>query len=544
MGSRVELFAAIRWDHQHEALGIRALARKYDVHRRTVRQAVGSPQPPGRKTPARSAPVRDAVTGWIDAILREDLDAPRKQRHTATRIYERLRDEHDAEVSYSYVAKYVRVRRPEVVAGRRAQDGSLDGFVPQAKEPGAEAEVDFGEVIVSLAGRLTKCYLFAYRLSCSGKAVHRVYACQAQEAFLEGHVAAFEVTGGLPWRHVRYDNLAAAVSKILAGRDRAESARWLAFRSFYGFSAFYCAPGVDGAHEKGGVEGEIGRFRRRWLVPVPVVASLADLNARLAEADVAEDARHVALRPATVGQDFAAEAPKLQPLPGDAFDTATVLWPRVDRYARISIGKCRYSVPARLIGTRIRVALSANELVVLDGGRKVAVHPRLTASGAEHLDLDHYLEILARKPGALPGAAALAQARADGTFTAAHDAFWAAARGKHGDGAGTRALIEVLLLHRRLPAAVVLAGIGAALAAGSVSPDVVAIEARKHAGIPGAGEVADAPWPALRPRPSRAAVITLPARRQAPLPADDRPLPSMTGYDQLLTPPEAREEGA
>jgi hypothetical protein len=132
---------------------------------------------------------------------------------------------------------------------------------------------------------------------------------------------------------------------------------------------------------------------------------------------------------------------------------------------------------------------------------------------------------------------ALAQARAAGTFTAAHDAFWAAARARHGDGAGTRALIDVLLLHRRMPAPAVIAGITAALAAGSCSPDVVAIEARKHAGLPAAGE------PAPVPRPSRAAVVTLASRQQA-LPADSRPLPSMARYDELLTPPAARKEGA
>jgi len=172
------------------------------------------------------------------------------------------------------------------------------------------------------------------------------------------------------------------------------------------------------------------------------------------------------------------------------------------------------------------------------------VHPRLTASGAEHLDLDHYLEILLRKPGALPGSVPLAQARAAGTFTAAHQRLWDAARARLGDGPGTRALIEVLLLHRRLPAASVRAGITAALGAGTCSPDVVAVEARKHAdtagGRAGADEMPAAP--AAGPMPRGASVITLP-RRQAPLPADGRPAPSVTAYDQLLGRPQAGAEG-
>src|SRR5213080_1751403 len=468
---RVELFAAIRFDWQRNQMPIRALARKYDVHRRTVRQAIASPVPPGRKVPERRAVVLDGVRGLIDGMLREDLAAPRKQRHTAKRVFERLCDEHGTRVSYSYVAKYVARRRPEIEAEEdRAWGGGVAGFVPQAKEPGREAEVDFGDVMVCLGGEQARCYLFAFRLSYSGKSCHRVYASQAQEAFLEGHVAAFETCGGVPAGQVRYDNLPVAVAKVLAGRDRAETHRWLSFRAFYGFEAFYCIPGEAGAHEKGGIEGEIGRFRRRWMVPVPECRSLAELNARLAEADAAEDARHIGLRAATVGEDFAAERRFLLPLPSEAFDCAATLWPRVDRYARVSVGKCRYSVPARLIGSRVRVKLSANELRVFDGAALAAVHPRLAAAGAEHLVLDHYLEILARKPGALAGSAALAQARAAGVFTAAHQQFWDRARARLGDGPGTKALIGVLLLHRRMPAAQVTAGITAALAAGSCSP--------------------------------------------------------------------------
>jgi transposase len=537
MERRVELFAAIRFDWQRHQMPVRALARKYDVHRRTVRQAIASPVPPDRKVPERAAPVREAVAGWIDEMLAEDLAAPRKQRHTARRVFERLADERGAQVSYSYVAKYVARRRAEITA--QDQDGAegLAGFVPQAREPGAEAEIDFGDVTVELGGQLARCFMFAFRLSYSGKACHRVFASQAQEAFLEGHVAAFEAAGGVPFRQIRYDNLSPAVAKVLAGRSRTETARWLSFRSFYGFEAFYCQPGTEGAHEKGGIEGEIGRFRRRWFVPVPRAGSLAELNAALAAADAAEDARHVAGRAATVGEDFAAERGLLLRLPPEPFATAAVAWPRVDRYARVSVGKCRYSVPARLIGSRVRVMLAANELRIFDGPKLAAVHPRLIAAGDEHLDLDHYLEILVRKPGALPGSAALAQARAAGVFTSAHEAFWSAARARHGDGAGTRALIEVLLLHRRMPAVQVIAGMTAALAAGSCSVDVVAVEARKHAATAAGPE--PAAWPALRPRPSRAAVITLPARR-APLPPDARPAPSVAAYDQLLTGREGR----
>jgi transposase len=543
MGSRVELYAAIRFDAQRNQMSIRALADKYGVHRRTVREAVASPIPPPRKSPPRRTLVLDAVRESIDGMLVEDLRAPRKQRHTAKRIHERLRAEHDARVSYSYVAKYVHRRRAQLAAQAAARDaaraGVVAGFVPQQHPPGAEAEVDFADLWVRLAGEMTKCFLFTLRLSCSGKAVHRAFASQGQEAFLEGHVAAFEVLGGIPLDKIRYDNLRSAVHRVLFGRNRAESSRWLTFRAHYGFEAFYCIPGKEGAHEKGGVEGDGGRFRRTHLVPVPEVATLAELNARLAAADAAEDERRIDGRAESVGAAFAAEAPLLRPLPAERFDTALWLTARVDRYAQIMVRQVRYSVPARLIGARVRVALSASDLQVFDGPTRVVTHPRVLSRGAAVLELDHYLEILLGKPGALPGSTALAQARAAARFTPAHEAFWAAARARHGDTAGTRALIEVLLLHRRLSRDAVLVGIRAALAAGSVSADVVAIEARKHAATStgtgsGAGDAARTGEP-VAPQRSRAAVVTLGARRHATLPVDERPAPSVRDYDQLLT---------
>ena len=274
MGARVELFARIRRDARIEGLSIRELARRHNVHRRTVRQALESAEPPERK-PRRGVSHRlEPFKAAIDEMLVEDTTAPRKQRHTARRILARLIEEHGAqELSYSTVRDYVRVRRAQIdlAAGRR-----LEVFVPQEHAPGAEAEVDFGEVWVVLGGVKTKCHMFVFRLSHSGKAVHRVYPAQAQEAFLEGHIEAFNEIGGIPVKHIRYDNLTAAVTAVVFGQGRArkENDRWVLFKSHYGFDAFYCQPGIAGAHEKGGVEGEVGWFRRNRLSPMPVVDSL------------------------------------------------------------------------------------------------------------------------------------------------------------------------------------------------------------------------------------------------------------------------------
>ncbi len=386
--SRVELFEAIRRDARREELSIRALADRHGVHRRTVRQALASAVPPARKTPARAAPKLERAKPHIEAMLRSDLDAPRKQRHTARRVWARLVEEHAmSELSYSAVRDYVARRRREILleAGRAPETAC----VPQTHEPGAEAEVDFADLWIDLAGERTKVFLFTLRLSYSGKAVHQVFASQGQEAFLEGHLHAFEVIGGVPADRIRYDNLRCAVSRVLFGRNRLESERWIAFRSHYGFDAFYCQPGPEGAHEKGGVEGEVG-FRRTHLVPVPAVADLAELNARIEAADARDDARRIEHRTMSVGHDFDLERRALRPLPVEGVAPGLVLTPRVDRYARISVRQCRYSVPARLIGARVRVSLRASELVVFDGAREVGPPParggpRLADPGARPL---------------------------------------------------------------------------------------------------------------------------------------------------------------
>ncbi|MFT7866873.1 MULTISPECIES: transposase [Amycolatopsis] len=222
------MFAAIRRDSTIEGLSVRALARKYQVHRRTVREALTSALPkPRKKQPPRRSRL-DPFKPAVDAMLRADLGAPRKQRHTARRIFDRLVAEHEMEgISYATVSDYEGRRRAEV--RREAGREPAEVFIPQTPRPGTDAEVDFGEVRVRLAGRSTCCYLFTFRLSFSGKAVHRVFASCGQEAFLEGHVHAFSVLGGIPTGKVRYDNLRSAVRQVLGfSRARVENERWLA----------------------------------------------------------------------------------------------------------------------------------------------------------------------------------------------------------------------------------------------------------------------------------------------------------------------------
>lgn len=488
-------------------MSIRTLARQHNVHRRTVRQALAAALPPPRVVPPRSAPLMDPLKPIIRAWLDEDRAAPRKQRHTARRVWQRLVEEHGAVIAESTVREHVRELRSEL--------GAAIGTVTivACHPPGDEAEVDFGEATIILAGEPAKVHLFHLRLSCSGKAITLAFLAPEQTAFLEGHAIAFERLGGLPAR-IRYDNLTSAVARVLKGRDRVETDRFALLRSHFDFDAFFCLPGQGGAHEKGGVEGEVGRFRRRHLVPMPKVATMAGLDALLAAADRRDDARRIDGRRATIGQAFADERAHLRPLPAEPFDTALTLRATVDRKARVCVRQRWYSVPARLAGRQVTVRLGARWVEAVHDGRLVARHERSLRKGSQTLSLDHYLEVLVRKPGALPSSLTLAQARESGAFTRAHERFWARARRRFGDAAGTRALVEVLLLHRQLPVIALHAALDAVEQVGSSDPALVAIEARRIAD--GRGQTAVSP------------------DRGDGRAGWSRPVPVLGGYDALI----------
>ena len=505
----MEQFEQIRRDRDREGLSIRALAERHGVHRRAVRQALLSALPPAKRAPvSRPAPKLGPYRALIDSWLEADRVAPRKQRHTAKRIWRRLVDEHGADVAEVTVLQYVRQRKREL--GWPVSEV----FVPQVHAPGVEAEVDWGQAEVELAGVLTTVHLFVMRASFSGAAFCQASLVETQQAFLELHAQAFEWFGGV-FAEIRFDNLTSAVKKILKGRRRIESDRFVALRSHYLFASQFTTPGIEGAHQKGGVEGEVGRHRRNHLVPVPRVADLAELNAVLLAGCEADLGRRIDGRPGTVGEAWRVERPLLLALPGEPFDSAETAAPRVDQKSLVTIRQNRYSVPVALAGLRVSARVGAREITISHAGAVVARHERLHGRFGTSARLDHYLELLARKPGGLERSLALAQERGRGAWPGCFDELWAALTGRYGRSDAARQMVDVVLLCRDHGPAQVELAVRGALTAGAIDGRAVAVLARRAHNTQRAIPVA---LTDLQPR----------------LALHERPAPDLTDYDQLL----------
>ena len=499
----MELYEQIRREYEHGAGTVRAVARRLGVHRREVRRALTSAVPPERKKPERERPKLGAAVPFIDAILEADRKAPRKQRHTAHRIWTRLRQEKpEIVVGESMVREYVRERKHALgLLGHEV-------FVPQSYQLGGEAQVDWYEIWAEFDGQPRKLYVFCMRSMASGAAFHRAYPHATQQAFLEAQELAFAWFGGV-FRLLRFDNLSSAVKKILRGRQREESTRFIAFRSHWGFGAEFCTPGEG--HEKGGVEGEGGQFRRNYLVPMPKVGNLEELNRILESGSIQEQNRTITGRSQTIGALMLAEREHLLPLVGEGFDLASLHFPQVNQSGCVKVLTNFYSTPLP-VGTSVEAKVYSAYVEVWHGGRAVARHERCYERHQQVLELDHYLDVLMKKPGALAGSTALQQCREQGRWPVSYDRFWSIASEREGRAAGTRAMIEVLQLSRTQGPARVRQAVEETLAMGASSLSAIRYLLNVD----------------CRQTPSEAAAVEVGA-----LSRYDRPQPSMESYEQL-----------
>jgi transposase len=435
----------IRKKHLVEGWSIRRISRQLDLARQTVRKAVVSPEPPRyRLSRPRPCPIMGPYGEVIRRWLAQDAHAPPKQRHTGKRIYDRLVSEYGfagAESSVRRVVARLRPKQPEV-------------FIPLGAAFGQQAQVDWGQAQVCIAGTPVVAHLFCLRLRASGAPFAWAAPTEKLEAFLEGHRRAFEWLGGVPAECV-YDNLKTAVVRILAGPAREEQTVFASLRACYLFDSLFCRPGEG--HEKGSVENLVGYVRRNALVPVPDFASWDALNAHLLAWSEHECQR--------LGDRWQQERVALRPLPPRPFDCAVTRLVSVSSTSLVQVDRNRYSVPCRYVGRTLRLARSTERVTVWDGETAVAEHSRCYQRGETILVLEHYLPVLARKPHAAMHAAVVAQMPP--IYAAVRDRLCQRRRD------GYRDFAAILLLHQEFAAETVQAALEEAWGRDCLDPNAV-----------------------------------------------------------------------
>jgi transposase len=391
----MENWAEIRRRVLVDGLSKRAACREFDIHWDTLAKILLHPEPPGyRRDKPRPRPKLDAFLPALHQILRDDKKAPRKQRHTARRIFERLRAEHGYTGGLTVVKDAVR-------AWRRKH---TEVFVPLAHPPG-EAQVDFGEAEVVLDGQPTKVAVFVLTLPYSDAIYCCAFRRECTEAFLEGHVRAFAFFGGVP-RRISYDNLKIAVARITGSRDRKVTGEFLRLKSHYLFADHFCR--VRRPNEKGHVETLVGFARRNFLVPVPCLRDgLEGLNARLEADGRADLARRLRGKPATKAELLADDRAAMLPLPAEAFVAARVEPTAADSLSLVRFDTNDYSVPTEFAHHQVTALGTVDAVRIVVGDRVVATHRRSWGREGVFYEPVHYLALLERKPGALDFAAPL-----------------------------------------------------------------------------------------------------------------------------------------
>lgn len=427
----------------------RAVARELGLARVTVRKYLDEVAPARQAESApRRRPVWEAVASRLQAVLAESVRwTGGKQRLTATRLHGMLVAEGHTvglTVVKDAVAEWKRQRR--------------EVFVPLTYRPGDLAEVDFFEVLVDVDGTRRKAWLFLMRLMYSGRDFAWIYERQDQISFLDGHVRAFAHFDGVPAR-VAYDNLRAAVVRILVGGARTLTPRFAALASHYLLEACFCRPGEG--HDKGGVESRGKAIRQQSLVPIPVGATLAAINTTLlAQMDARLDTTRNAVGQ-TIGARFTEEQRLFRrvsmPFAPEATTLATVT-PR----ALVRLEGAAYSVWTRWAGLDLVVRIGASTVTIVGRDGTQVIHPR-KRFGERAIDYRHYLTELARKPQAVRQV--LPELLRD--LGSPFPAIWDQLHGAHGPREAARLFAKVLGHLDSQGAAIVVPALTAALAMGT-----------------------------------------------------------------------------
>ena len=391
----VELYLRVRRACMVDGMSIREASRMFGVHRDTVRKMLEHPVPPGyRMRRPRRRPKLEGFSEVIDRILRDDLDLPRKQRHTAKRIHERLRDEHDFDGGYTTVKDYVRERR--IV--------TREMFVPLSHPPG-HAQCDFGEAWAIIDGMKRKVHYFVLDLPHSDATFAKAYPAETTEAFCDGHVSAFSFLGGVP-QSILYDNTKLAVARILGDGRRRRTRVFTELQSHYLFSDRFGRPGKG--NDKGKMEGMVKYVRRNFLVPIPSFESFDDLNSHLEERCLERMEAKLRGHTETIGERMERDLDALMPLPPAPYDASDRHTIRVNSLSLVRYRTNDYSVPVAYGHREVLVRGYVDMVVISCRTDVIARHRRSYERDDFVFDPVHYLPLLERKTGALDQAAPLA----------------------------------------------------------------------------------------------------------------------------------------
>jgi transposase len=364
----MEIWSEIRRRVLAGELSMRQACSEYGLNFRTVRKIVRHPEPPPfRAAGPRARPVLGPYLPIIGQILEDDHHAPPKQRHTARRIYERLRDEHDYQGCPSIVRDAVRAYK---------QSGA-EVFVPLLHPPG-EAQADFGRAEVVVAGSPHKAALFVLTLPHSNARFGCLFPRECTETFHEGHARALAFFGGVPSR-ISYDNSKIAVTRFTGPHERRLTREFLRLQSHFAFNTFFCR--VRQAHEKGHVENGVGYVRRNFLVPVPQADSWDGLNAQLAADCRREFERSAAGRDRTTAELLAADRSAFLPLPAEPFEARRVELVTINSLSLGRFDGNDYSVPTAYAYRALTATGTIDRVRFRHRGSVVAEHARCWVKG-------------------------------------------------------------------------------------------------------------------------------------------------------------------